>query len=109
MDTNAKPVSPGVAAVVAFPAIIEPAFTVPPVAVSVDTGKTSDRDRAAKQAEDAARYRLIIEEGPTQGTFVYKTLDRATGEVVRQYPREQVLRMAERGGYSAGELIDTSA
>ena len=109
MDTNAKPVSVSVAPVVAVQAVTEPAVAVPPVAVSVDTGETSDRNPASQQAEDNARYRLIIEEGPTQGTFIYKTLDGTTGEVVRQFPREQVLRMAESGGYSAGGLIDTSA
>ena len=109
MDTNAKPISVSVAPVAAIPAVVEPAVAVPPVAVSVDTGKTSDRNRAAKQAEAAARYRLIIEEGPTQGTFIYKTLDSATGEIVRQFPREQVLQMAQTGDYASGGLIDTSA
>lgn len=109
MDTYAKPVSVSVTPVAAVPAVVDPAIAVPPVAVSVDTGKTSDRNRAQQQADEAARYRLIIEEGPTQGTFVYKTLDSSTGEVVRQFPREQVLRMAEGGDYSAGGLIDTSA
>ena len=109
MEPNAKPVSVSIAPVAAVPAVVEPAIAVPPVAVSVDTGKTSDRNRAQQQAEEAARYRLIIEEGPTTGTFVYKTLDSVTGEVVRQFPREQVLKMAESGGYSAGGLIDTSA
>jgi flagellar protein FlaG len=110
MDTNAKPVSLSVVPVAAVPTVAEqPSIAVPPVAVSVDTGKTSDRNRASQQAEEAARYRLVIEEGPTQGSFVYKTLDSTTGEIVRQFPREQVLRMAESGGYSAGGLIDTSA
>lgn len=109
MEPNAKPVSVSIAPVAAVPAVVEPAVAVPPVAVSVDTGKTSDRNRAQQQAEEAARYRLIIEEGPTIGSFVYKTLDSVTGEVVRQFPREQVLKMAESGSYSAGGLIDTSA
>ena len=65
--------------------------------------------RAATQAEQAAQYRLIIEEGPTKGTFIYKTLDSATGLVVRQFPREEVLRLSQIGGYSAGGVIDTSA
>jgi flagellar protein FlaG len=65
--------------------------------------------QARQEAEQAARYRLIIEEGPTVGTYIYKTLDSATGEVVRQFPREEVLRLSENGGYAAGALIDTSA
>ena len=110
MDTNAKPVNLTVVPIVAAAAVAEqPEVAVPPVAVSVDTGRTPDRNRASQRAEDTARYRLIIEEGPKRGTFVYKTLDSMTGEVVRQFPREQILQMAQSGNYSAGELIDTSA
>ncbi len=68
-----------------------------------------NESRARQEAEQAARYRLIIEEGPTVGTYIYKTLDSATGEVVRQFPREEVLKLSENGGYAAGALIDTSA
>ena len=110
MDTNPKPLNLTVVPIAAAAAVAEqPEVAVPPVAVSVDTGRTSDRNRAAQRAEEAARYRLIIEEGPTRGTFVYKTLDSTTGEVVRQFAREQVLQMAQSGDYSAGELIYTSA
>jgi len=96
MDTNAKRVG----------------ASVPPVVATTSSATSSNdfqKDRAAQMADEAARYRRIIEEGPTQGTFVHKTLDSATGGGVRQFPREQVLRMAESGGYTAGGLIDTSA
>ena len=95
MDTNAKRIG-----AIALPVVAATA--------SATTSNDLDQDRAEQKAEEAARYRLIIEEGPTQGTFIYKTLDSTTGEVVRQFPREQVLRMAENGGYTAGGLIDTS-
>ena len=62
-----------------------------------------------QHAEQAARYRLVIEEGPKAGSFVYKTLDRVTGEVIRQLPREDVMQMLQTGGYKAGSVIDTSA
>jgi flagellar protein FlaG len=94
MDTNAK--------ILAVPITV-------PAASSSSPGGDFNQGRAAQEAEQAARYRLIIEEGPTVGTFVYKTLDSATGEVVRQFPREEVLRLSEDGGYAAGALIDTSA
>jgi flagellar protein FlaG len=86
---------------------------VVPIAVAAPSPATPGGDfqqgRAAEQAVRAAQYRLVIEEGPTRGTFVYKTLDSETGKVVRQFPREEVLKMSESGGYSAGGLIDTSA
>ena len=94
MDTNAK--------ILAVPISV-------PATSPASPGGDLNQGRASQQAELAARYRLIIEEGPTVGTFVYKTLDSATGEVVRQFPREEVLRMSENGGYAAGALIDTSA
>jgi flagellar protein FlaG len=51
--------------------------------------------------------RLVIEE---QGeTFVYKTVDRRTGEVVQQLPREEVVRMREAEAYAVGDVISTQA
>lgn len=55
--------------------------------------------------DDAGRYRLTIEEGPSG--FVYKTLDRVTGEVIRQLPREEVVKMRQSPTYGPGELIRT--
>ncbi len=100
MDTNAKPVSVPELSIV-------PAAAAAASAGDFDQGGANNKQ--ADLAEKAARYRLIIEEGPVHGTFVYKTLDSATGEVIRQFPREQVLKMAESGDYSAGGLINTSA
>ena len=83
--------------------------TPPPAVAPATTGNEPPVTPASSDVEQAAQYRLVIEEGPTIGSFIYKTMDSATGEIVRQFPREQVLRMAESGGYSAGGLIDTSA
>ena len=52
--------------------------------------------------------RLVIEEGRAGG-FVYKTIDRRTGEVVQQLPREEVLRMRDAEAYVAGAVIATQA
>ena len=61
--------------------------------------------RQIQADNDAGRYRLTIEEGP-EG-FVYKTLDRVTGEVIRQLPREDVVKMRHSPAYGPGELIRT--
>jgi len=85
---------------------------VPPVVVAT-SGSTASGDfhqsKAQQDAERASRYRLVIEEGSRAGSFVYKTLDRMTGEVVRQLPREQVVAMTSQDDYAAGAVIDTSA
>ena len=83
---------------------------VAPVPVAPATiGNELPAPKASNDGEPATQYRLVIEEGPTRGSFIYKTLDSATGEVVRQFPREQVLRLAQAQKYDAGAVIDTSA
>jgi len=54
-----------------------------------------------------ADLRLVIEEDKQAGTFVYKTVDWRTGEVVQQLPREQVLQMRESQNYTAGQVLAT--
>jgi flagellar protein FlaG len=65
---------------------------------------------APSPAGPAPAARLVIEEGPQPGAYVYKTLDPVTGEVLRQLPREELLRlMRDDSGVQAGALIDTRA
>ncbi len=59
--------------------------------------------KVAEGAEDQADIRLIIEE--QDGSYVYKTVDRRTGDIVAQYPREELLKMREEDGYAAGTVI----
>ena len=82
-----------------------------PVAAASGAATSGDFDRspASRQAEEAARYRLVIEEGASSGSYVYKTLDRLTGEVVRQVPRERVLDLLKGSEYASGSVIDTRA
>lgn len=60
-------------------------------------------------AQDMADLRLVIEEDGKSGSFVYKTIDRRTGEVVQVLPREEVLRMRDAPTYSTGAVIDAKA
>jgi flagellar protein FlaG len=41
------------------------------------------------------------------GAFVYKTLDRRTGEVVSQFPRDEIVRLKDAAGYMPGDVIDS--
>jgi flagellar protein FlaG len=53
--------------------------------------------------------RLVIEEDLAAASYVYKTINSRTGEVVQQYPRDEVLRMREDANYQAGGVIRTKA
>lgn len=56
---------------------------------------------------DQADLRLVIEEDEASGTFIYKTINRVTGEVVLQLPREEIVRMRAHSDYQAGDFIQT--
>jgi flagellar protein FlaG len=92
---------------------ITPVATLTSAAVGAAGGSSASGDfhdsRFMEEAERNARYRLVIEEGPQAGTFIYKTMDRVTGEVVKQLPREQVVDLMRAADYSAGAVFDTKA
>ena len=85
------------------------AAAVPPVTGGFSTSGDFNGSKSAENAEKASRYRLVIEEGPQSGSFIYKTMDRVTGEVIRQFPREQVVQMMQSERDDAGAVIDTTA
>ena len=70
---------------------------------------TPAREASLGDPFDQSQFRLIIEEDQASGAFVYKTLDRNTGEVVLQFPREEMLKLKDRAAYKAGTVIRTTA
>jgi len=69
---------------------------------------TAAQSNSAAMQKDVADLRLVIEEDRASGLFIYKTIDRRTGDVVLQLPREEVVRMHEAERYEAGSLIKTA-
>lgn len=98
MDTNAN----------VIPVAMVPANVAPVAPAGSAAGSDFDESRNSRDAERMARYRLVIEQGSHMGVFIYKVLDRETGEVVQQLPREEVARMGNRQDYSAGTVINTA-
>lgn len=76
-----------------------------PVQPVAESQAQSSRDMAPKG--QTADLRLVIEEDKATGAFVYKTLDRRTGEVVQQLPRESVLKAMASDTYNPGQVVDT--
>ena len=66
------------------------------------------RARTAFEGNDSANQRLVIE-AVGQNRFVYKVMDRLTGEVIRQLPREHVEKMIADPAYREGVIVNTSA
>ena len=68
----------------------------------------------SSQASDApidtqADLRLVIEDDKAAGSYVYKTINPVTGQVVSQIPRETLLRMREAADYKPGSVINASS
>ena len=84
---------------------------VTPVTAAAPIAQAPKRPQAppSPPATSTANLRLVIEEDTATGEFIYKTLDRDTGEVILQLPRKEVLRGMANGSYSAGDLIKAKA
>ncbi|MFA5503305.1 MAG: flagellar protein FlaG [Bacilli bacterium] len=67
------------------------------------------RAESRSEIEQAVDLRLVIDIDEASGSYVYKTVNRLTGEVVAQVPREDLLRMRDRANYQAGQLIKARA
>jgi flagellar protein FlaG len=77
----------------------------------VSTGRQARKGEPAPAATgpDPVEMRLVIEEDQASGSYVYKTINRRTGEVVQQLPRAEVLRLRDELRYKAGAVIKTEA
>jgi flagellar protein FlaG len=91
-----------VASVAATP---DPTYGQSPQVQRPDTGASAH----AAPSQDPVDLRLIIEEDQASGSYVYKTVNRLTGEVLLQFPRDDVLKMRQRLDYKAGAVIRTKA
>ena len=53
--------------------------------------------------------RLVIEQIGDIGDYVYKTVDRRTGETLQQFPREEIVKLREASRYHTGDVYDGKA
>lgn len=67
----------------------------------------SQRIEAKNDNTDPGRYRLSIE-AVAPHRFVYKVVDRVTGEVIRQLPREEVEKLISDPSYRGGRVVETT-
>jgi flagellar protein FlaG len=67
------------------------------------------KDPAPPPSAEHADLRLIIEESGEPGRYVYTIVDRRSGRIVSQMPRDDVLKLGEQKTYSAGALFKGEA
>lgn len=79
----------------------------PPIPIAAVEAAPSFSQTPRNDNNDSSRYRLTIE-SLGDNRFVYKVLDRVTGEVIRQLPREDVEKLSSDPTYRGGRLVDTA-
>ncbi len=84
----------------------DPTFGQKPAPPRPDIGTSTD---SAVQSPDPVDLRLVIEEDKASGSYVYKTVDRRTGKVIQQLPRDEVLKLREALDYEAGDVVRAKA
>ena len=92
--------------VAAFAATPDPTYGQKPAAPPPDIATSAKR---AAQSQDPVDMRLVIEEDKVANSYVYKTVNRLTGEVIRQLPRDQGLKLREQLDYEAGDVVSAKA
>lgn len=81
-------------------------FTVPGRPVGGPDVSGTQQKAPAASGPQPGDLRLVIEEDPASGAYIYKTVDRRTGDVLQQFPREDVLRFKQAEHYDPGEVFD---
>lgn len=75
----------------------------------LQTAPPAKSEPPVAKGPDPVEMRLVIEVDQASGSFVYKTINRLTGEVIQQLPRAEVLKLKDGGQYAAGTVIRTEA
>jgi flagellar protein FlaG len=74
-----------------------------------DSADHSDLSNNQPQSPLEYQLRLTVDKDPNTGEWVYKAIDRYTGKVIRQLPRQEILDMRRSASYKSGSVIDTEA
>jgi hypothetical protein len=69
----------------------------------------ADAAPAAKSPSPEQDVRLVIEEDRARAVLIYKLIDRATGEVISEVSRDDLMKMGADPLYTAGRVINTKA
>jgi len=106
--------------VISFPQVPEVTYVKPTPDVPHDIQAASASGQAKNQTDHSDlshsqdkgpppeySLRLTVDKDPKTGDWVYKAIDRYTGEVVRQLPRQELLDMRKSANYHAGSVIKT--
>lgn len=101
-------VSPEVSQVRASPELVKQVNGVAAVEAAKKSDKRSDlSERSHAHPQPNYMLKLTVDKDPDTGEFIYKAIDRHTGEVVRQLPQKELVSMRHSAAYQPGSVITT--
>ena len=74
---------------------VRPEQQIEPAAESRSDNRTDDNGKGGESHAGQQNRHLTISRSDTLGTFVYRSIDQDSGDVVWQYPNEGRLRMSQ--------------
>jgi len=77
--------------------------------LKAERAKAGEAEKPVDNGPQPGDLRLVIEHDDASGAFVYKTVDRRTGETLQQFPREEILKMRDGPDYETGDVFDGQA
>ena len=80
----------------------------PHAALQAPPNMTASSDSGPKAVTRNGDTRLVIDQDNSTGAYIYKTVDRITGDVIKQYPREKMISLAKAPDYVSGSVISTN-
>ncbi|GGL22927.1 hypothetical protein [Caulobacter rhizosphaerae] len=101
-----EPSTPAVSVATTLPAHPAVGFLSPGALGAAPKEAASVEKPATADGPQPGDLRLVIEQDSKTGTYVYKTVDRRTGDILQQFPREEVLRFKQAEHYDPGEVFD---
>ncbi|MGA9658685.1 MAG: flagellar biosynthesis protein FlaG [Asticcacaulis sp.] len=105
--------------VLSFPQTNDTAPVRPAVDLTKEIASTSASERSknetgndasqkqAKAPTEPYQLRLTVDKDPETGQWIYRAIDRYTGEVVREMPRQELVALRQSSTYKTGSVIKT--
>ena len=87
----------------------KPEPTRDPEAAPAQPTRAAAPAKAPPAAPPNSDLRLVIERDKDNAFYVYRLVDRSTGKVVVELPRDQVSDLATDPAYEAGAVVSTKA
>ncbi|MFT3997247.1 MAG: flagellar protein FlaG [Asticcacaulis sp.] len=87
---------------------VKPVQEVAPASSGSKTGTDGGlSNQTSSDSQPAYTLKLTIDQDPDTGEFIYRAIDRYTGEVVRQFPQKELLELKKSNTYKAGSVVKT--